>query len=116
MTDLERLHAAFDELEGQGFAVLRGELCCQSCSIAALPDDCYSTADGGTDRPFAYWHEQDHDSGFGDADSQTMCGQMMIGYGSDLSTATRIVATMQKAGFLVDWDGTTSTRIGISRN
>ena len=83
-----RLNQAFDKLEELGFATSRGEEFSASCCVATLTS------------PFVYWHQQDeHDH---------RKGQSCIGWAGDAST---IIAELERAGLVVEWDGDAGTRI-----
>lgn len=86
--------------------------CCQSCSLAVVPDDSPS---------YALFHEQDAERAFNKGGKgETLVGSLYIGFGSAFATdavnrsvGRVIVEGLTRAGFHVQWDGSDRTRIKV---
>jgi hypothetical protein len=111
-TDNDRLESAFDDLENQGIIAMMNWTCCQTCGHYEIGEPIEEAKESGLNViGYTFFHQQDTDAaveGHG----------LMFAYGAleeknDLEVPKKVVATLERHGFKVSWDGTTSQRIAI---
>jgi hypothetical protein len=95
---LRKLSGAFTALERQGYWTLEGDICCQSCGLAMIPDDKAGT--------YCFFHVQDEDALF-------ETGDCYLSWDGD---AALIISELEAAGLRVEWNGDARTRIRVSDN
>ncbi|GAA0218950.1 hypothetical protein GCM10010492_16050 [Saccharothrix mutabilis subsp. mutabilis] len=105
-TDVDRLLAAFEELDVRGVVARADFACCRSCGIAEIGDEA-----GPGARGFVFFHQQD-------TVRAVAGGGLFLAYGSlpgspdDTAAVGREVAgALRAAGLPVEWDGSPDTRI-----
>jgi hypothetical protein len=89
-----RLLAAFDQLREDGYFAEPDWQCCQSCGLAALPDD----AD-----EYIFFHDQD-------ADDLRRGNSCFLSWGGN---PVHIIKRLEEAGLVVDWDGSDKVRLQV---
>jgi hypothetical protein len=95
---LRKLSDAFAALRRQGYWTLSGDICCQSCGLAMVPDDKAGT--------YCFYHVQDEDI-------LLEKGFCYLSWDGD---AALIVFELEAAGLRVEWNGNPRTRIKVSDN
>lgn len=103
-TDKQRFTKMFRELRKFGFVARQNYMCCQGCGWNALATE-YGVEDDTQNAVF--YHQQDHDN----FDKKGNLKNLI--YLSWQGDGTVIKETAEKFGYTVEWDGTTSNRIGI---
>ncbi len=93
---LRKLSGAFAALQRQGYWTLEGDICCQSCGIAMVPD-------AQADR-YCFYHCQDEDT-------LEQTGNCYLSWDGD---ATLIIFELEAAGLRVEWNGSARTRIKVN--
>jgi len=93
-----KIDIAFSKLEAAGYFTRKNFWCCQTCGVAAVPDDAAEN--------YIFYHEQDADT-LRDTGSCYLC---FAGDGSFICT------TLNKAGIATEWDGSDRSRIRMVLN
>jgi hypothetical protein len=95
---LRKIGTAFAALRRQGYYTREGDICCQSCALAATPDD--------QDDKYVFFHCQDEM-----ALEET--GVCCLSWDGD---AALIIFELEAAGLHVKWNGNARTRIKVGDN
>ncbi|MDQ2583187.1 DUF6891 domain-containing protein [Saccharothrix yanglingensis] len=113
-TDVDRLLAAFDALEGDGIVARADFTCCQTCGHAEIGDEVDPGV--GDARGYVFFHRQDTEAAVAD-------GGVYLAFGSfgevadhaaaDEAVAREVVTALTSAGLPVEWNGSVRTRIKV---
>ncbi len=111
-TDCDRLDAAFAELERAGIVARQDFSCCGNCASGEIWGE-VETANrrGQCVRGFTYYHMQDTEAAVEGHGVYLGYGAVQEGEAAALEIAREIVATVQRHGLTVEWDGTWKKRI-----
>jgi hypothetical protein len=110
-TDNDRLIEAFNDMEENGIVAREHWTCCQNCGHTEIGAEIEFAEEFGPVIGYTFYHQQD-------TDAAVEGGGIMLAYGStsegnELEVPKKVVEILQKHGFLVEWDGSTSKRISI---
>lgn len=114
-TDCDRLNAAFAELDGAGIAARQDLLCCQSCGVAAMPDEfAQMQTAGATPRGYVFYHAQDTERGVDGGSLYMSFGHVTFEEDErGVAIAQEVVDTLRRHGLQPTWDGTFGQRIRL---
>jgi hypothetical protein len=114
-TDCDRLDSAFAELERAGIVCRQDFSCCGTCGAAEIRDEMEQVARTGKRvRGYAFYHMQDTESAVEGHGLYLSYGAVQEGEAAALEIAKQISAALKQQGLDVRWDGTWTTRIGVS--
>ncbi|MBL8546833.1 MAG: hypothetical protein JNL81_10230 [Hyphomonadaceae bacterium] len=112
-TDCDRLDAAFAELDATGIAARQDFLCCQTCGVAAMPEEFERMKQAGQEpRGYIFYHGQDTERGVEGMGVYLSFGHVTFDEDERaVAIAREVVAVLQRHGLKPDWDGTFGQRI-----
>jgi hypothetical protein len=93
---MKNLTKAFSDLRKRGYFARQNFMCCQSCGWASVPNE-YERA--------VFYHAQDKES-------MKKSGEVYLSWAGN---GQEIVKVFQDNGFIVDWNGETTTRIKVKQ-
>lgn len=93
----QKLNIAFRKLRKEGYYAKQNFWCCQSCGLAAIPEDKDS---------YVFYHSQD----FEDLKKYGTCYLTWAG------NTNKIINILNEAGVWTEWDGNLNSRISIDLN
>lgn len=109
--DYPKVVRAFQALADQAILARMNFACCQTCGHQQIGDD---VADIDNWRGYAFFHEQD-----AERLGEEPC-TLYLAYGTfddsvvtDAAVATEVAQALRDQGLQVEWDGTTTARVGV---
>jgi len=112
-TDCGRLDFAFLLLEEEGIVARQNFTCCQTCGHAEIWAEIREAQKQRLVKGYVFYHAQDTESAVRHNSLYLAYGAVGKDEGAELAVAQRIAAVMQEAGFTVEWNGSTKTRIKL---
>ncbi|MFF3112094.1 DUF6891 domain-containing protein [Kitasatospora sp. NPDC057904] len=121
VTDVDRLGAAFDALEGEGVVAAMDFTCCASCGYAEIGDEADENSRG-----FVFFHQQDTEraaagqglmlryGGFRAADGPDGEGSADAAALRTVGIGREVVAALTAEGLSVEWDGSPDRAILVA--
>jgi hypothetical protein len=114
-TDCDKLDAAFAELESSGIVARQDFTCCQTCGHAEIGDEFDAVEAQGTRiRGYTFYHNQDTEAAVEGRGLYLAYGAIDDGEPAAIAIGEEIAKTMRKHGLVVEWDGSTRTRILVT--
>ncbi|GIJ45698.1 hypothetical protein Val02_25840 [Virgisporangium aliadipatigenens] len=113
VTDYDRLHAAFEELERDGIVARENFSCCGNCGAAEIGEEMERH---GSARGYTFFHQQD-------TESAVESGGLYLNYGADsndeadwVAVGHEVVAVLRRHDLDTTWSGKLSKRIMVAVN
>lgn len=114
VTDCDRLDAAFTDLEHSGIVARQDFSCCGNCGSGEIWDEMETASKRGLRvRGYIFYHMQDTEAATEGRGVYLNYGAVQEGETAALEIAKEVVATIQRHGLAVEWDGTWQKRIGV---
>lgn len=110
VTDCDRLDRAFAELEESGIVARQNFTCCQNCGHHEIGEEIEAAAKNGRkSHGYTFYHMQD-------TESAVEGSGVFLAYGGEsdsIAVGKEVVATLERHGLKVVWDGSLETRIYV---
>ncbi len=115
ITDCDRLDAAFKALEEKGIVSRQNFSCCGTCGAAEIWDEMEDFQNAGNMvRGYTFFHMQDTESAVDGGGLYLNYGSTDEGEDASVSIGRDIQRELEVHDLKTNWDGTLSTRIGVS--
>jgi hypothetical protein len=110
VTDYDRLHAAFTELERDGIVAREDFTCCGTCGAAEIGDEMLRH---GAARGYTFFHEQGTEAAVENGGLYLSYGASVAGEENGVAVGREVEATLRRHGLTTRWSGRLAQRIAV---